>query len=215
MLPTILSCTVRFLAYHTASDMIPIPYPQHLPSTSCHSTPQSPFTKSWSCELSGKSAEVHVRVSCSSVEEVCESLTVHKSVKFSKYIWTCVVISDNKWANEPQVSQFVVSLWSLLAKLYVLWRNTILTLCSHKDLLRILSFYFRGHNIGFRKTHATTASFADLSLWNGKAFSRIIKIQPEVSLALYRLARADGLRVINFIGASWCDCSSEIDLNLK
>jgi len=48
-----------------------------------------------------------------------------------------------------------------------LWKNPILTLCTHKGLSRILSFYFRGLNAGFRETTATTTSFADLSRWKG------------------------------------------------
>ena len=51
-------------------------------------------------------------------------------------------------------------------------KNPILTLCTHKGLSRILSFYFRGHNAGFRETTATTTSFADLSRWKGKSCNR-------------------------------------------
>ena len=51
-------------------------------------------------------------------------------------------------------------------------KNPILTLCTHKGLSRILSFYFRGHNAGFRETTATTTSFADLSPWKGKSCNR-------------------------------------------
>ena len=53
-------------------------------------------------------------------------------------------------------------------KSHELWKNTILPLCAHKVLSRILSFYFHGHNGGFRALHATTTSFADLSRWTGK-----------------------------------------------
>ena len=44
--------------------------------------------------------------------------------------------------------------------------------CTHKGLSRILSFYFRGHNAGFRETTATTTSFAGLSRWKGKSCNR-------------------------------------------
>ena len=47
-------------------------------------------------------------------------------------------------------------------------KTTILTLCAHKGLSRILWLYFRGHNSGFRAIHATTTSFADLARWKEK-----------------------------------------------
>ena len=59
-----------------------------------------------------------------------------------------------------------------LGKTWAVKKTTILTLCTHKGLSRILSFYFRGHNAGFRETTATTTSFADLSRWKGKSCNR-------------------------------------------
>ena len=51
-------------------------------------------------------------------------------------------------------------------------KEPILTLCTHKSLSRILLFYFRSHDAGFRETTATTTSFADLSRWKGKSCNR-------------------------------------------
>ena len=50
-------------------------------------------------------------------------------------------------------------------------KTTILTLCTHKGLSRILSFYFRGHNAGFRETTATTTPFAT---FRGERENRVI-----------------------------------------
>jgi hypothetical protein len=92
-----LLCQISCIPYGFRYDTNTLPTTP--PSTSCHSTPQSPFAKRWTCELCGKPAEVHVRISYGSVAVVCESLTVHKSVRFSKYKWTCVVQILSGWVS--------------------------------------------------------------------------------------------------------------------
>ena len=68
------------------------------------------------------------------------------------------------------------SIWAVKKK------TAILTLCAHKGLSRILSFYFRGHNGGFRAIHSTTTSFADLSRWKEKACSHMRKIKSGIGM---------------------------------
>ena len=59
-----------------------------------------------------------------------------------------------KTSNRFSCTALLVSWLQVPPSYHLSWKkNTIQSVCAHQGLARILSFYFRGHNGGFRGTH--------------------------------------------------------------